>query len=137
MSNTKRDVGAEGGKDGEADPEEAEPVGVPDHDGTPSKLFPGTKGGKGAAKRKGEPSKRFRRKSESPDIRDSQACDSDSFASRDGGLKSVIRLCLCLLRQIAQCHGFCWSKAQGTSWRAEQHPPISQFIFRDLHFLSG
>ena len=59
MSNTKRDVAAEGGKDGEADPEDTEPAGVPDHDGTPSKLFPGAKGGKGAAKRKGEPRKLF------------------------------------------------------------------------------
>lgn len=59
MSNTKRDVAAEGGKDGEADPEDTEPAGVPDHDGTPSKLFPGAKGGKGAAKRKGEPHESF------------------------------------------------------------------------------
>ena len=53
MSNTKRDVAAEGA-DGQAEPEDAaDAPGVPDHDGTPSKLFPTAKGDK-SAKRKGE-----------------------------------------------------------------------------------
>lgn len=53
MSNTKKEVAAEGGE-GQADPEDAaDAPGVPDHDGTPSKLFPGAKGDR-SAKRKGE-----------------------------------------------------------------------------------
>ena len=53
MSNSKKETAAEGA-DGQAEPQDpAHAPGVPNHDGTPSKLFPTAKGDK-AAKRKGE-----------------------------------------------------------------------------------
>ena len=56
MSNSKKETSTEGGGGGEGQEaqEREEAVGVPDHDGTPSKLFPTAKGDK-AGKRKGEP----------------------------------------------------------------------------------
>lgn len=53
MSNSKKETAAEGAE-GQAEPQDpADAPGVPNHDGTPSKLFPTAKGDK-AAKRKGE-----------------------------------------------------------------------------------